>query len=458
MVTENFTSDFSARIRTLLGNESELFFSSLQAKPVTSIRLNPEKQTECQYTDPVPWCRYGYYLKDRPVFTLDPAFHSGAYLVQEASSMILEQFILQLNLANKPLTVLDLCASPGGKSTHLLSLLHPNSILISNEAIRSRVPALVENLVKWGFPNYIITNNDPADFNCCHEWFDIILCDAPCSGEGFYRKDPRSAMNWKTRSVEMCAARQKRIISDSWKALKPGGLFIYSTCTFNTIENEGVIQHLHDNFEIAGSAGLNPESTNGIKVIYINGTPIYRLMPHLIRGEGFTISALYKGGNQTEPSKSAIKKKINKSLKKLSETETKQLSWVELPDGYNLFQSDFKIYAMNDQLVNVLNQVNDSLHSVTAGVEVAEIKSGLIIPAHPVSQSQFLKKDAFPQIELGHSDALKYLRGETHFNFQIQYPDGFCLMLTEGLPLGFTRKSQTRYNNHYPSGWRIRMR
>ena len=270
---------FIIRTKELLGDEWTAFEQALNKESPVSIRINPKKANPDLLSDalplsePVPWAQDGYYLDSRPSFTLDPLFHAGCYYVQEASSMILEHFIK--NYFPNPAKVLDLCAAPGGKSTHISSLLTAESLLVSNEVIRSRASVLAENLIKWGNPNTIVTCNDPAEIGkSLPGYFDVIVADLPCSGEGMFRKDPAVIKEWSLNNVCLCAERQRRIIADVWPALKPGGILVYSTCTYNREENEENIEWICREFD----SELLEEPR--------------RMMPHRIKGEGFFIAAL----------------------------------------------------------------------------------------------------------------------------------------------------------------------
>ena len=237
---------FTERMQQLLGNESETFFQALVSESPTSIRLNPEKtvNTDLPFSEllsrQVPWCSNGYYLKERPSFTSDPLLHGGAYYVQEASSMFL-QVVLQQITEDTPLRVLDLCAAPGGKSTLLANNLPKDSLLVSNEVIKSRASILKENIIKWGYDHIVVTNSDPNRFTGMKGAFDMILVDAPCSGEGMFRKDEKAITEWSENNLRLCEERQKRILSDVWDALAPGGYLVYSTCTYNPGENEDIL-------------------------------------------------------------------------------------------------------------------------------------------------------------------------------------------------------------------------
>lgn len=247
-------SSFTDYTRALLGvEEYEKLAAALEGEQPVSIRLNEDKLPESSFSlfrsslEHVPWSAAGYYLDKRLTFTFDPLFHAGCYYVQEASSMFVEQ-ALRRYVGEGPVVMLDLCAAPGGKSTHARSVLPAGSLLVANEVIRNRSQVLAENLTKWGHSGVVVTNNDPADFSSLTDFFDVILTDVPCSGEGMFRKDPVAVSEWSGENVEICWQRQRRIVTDIWPCLKPGGILIYSTCTYNTKENEENIRWIRDEF------------------------------------------------------------------------------------------------------------------------------------------------------------------------------------------------------------------
>ena len=242
---------FAAQMQQQLGSDYEAFAAALATPPPVSIRLNPRKPAvDIVGLTPVPWCAEGFYLPSRPVFTLDPLFQAGAYYVQEASSMLLAEAIRQTVGKRKPyagqapLKALDLCAAPGGKSTLLASALPPHSVLVCNEVIRSRVPVLRENIDKWGYANVVVSHHDPDDFAPLAGFFDLVMIDAPCSGEGLFRKDPKAMNEWSPEHVMLCAARQGRILAASAPLVAEDGWLIYSTCTYNDAENRQAMQWL----------------------------------------------------------------------------------------------------------------------------------------------------------------------------------------------------------------------
>src|SRR6267154_2598850 len=288
------------RIQLQRPHDWKEFLSAHELLSPASIRINPLKSNS-RDAENIPWTGFGYYLEKRPSFTFDPLFHGGAYYVQEASSMFLEQALKQTVDLSQPLHVLDLCAAPGGKSTHLLSLLNDQSLLVANETIRSRATILAENIQKWGSNNVVVTNNDPEDFQNMEGLFDVIVVDAPCSGEGLFRKDPRASHEWSEENVALCALRQQRILNQVWPSLKRNGVLIYSTCTYNEKENEENLNWLVNEKKVE-SIKLKVESSWGIEEVKKNNAFGYRFYPHQTKGEGLFISVARKTEEQHETS------------------------------------------------------------------------------------------------------------------------------------------------------------
>jgi len=278
---------FIKEMQQLLGKEGLAQYQlALQQPAPTSIRYNPFKQHEpAKALEAVTWSDHAYYLPERPSFTLDPLFHAGVYYVQEASSMFVGQAVEQLFPEQQPLRVLDLCAAPGGKSTHLLSVLPPGSLLVANEVIRSRYQVLSQNLSKWGLANIIATNHDSSDFSKLEGFFDLILVDAPCSGEGLFRKDKRAIQEWSPEAVSLCAGRQKRILGNIVPALAPGGILLYSTCTYNRQENDENAEWLNNTFQLLPEP---IETQPDWKVE--QRSQAYQFYPHRNKGEGFYLA------------------------------------------------------------------------------------------------------------------------------------------------------------------------
>jgi 16S rRNA C967 or C1407 C5-methylase (RsmB/RsmF family) len=301
-----------AETRHIMGDERfNRYLGAFDEDAPTSIRVNPrimgdgclvmgdgEKQ--------VPWCPEGYYLQDRPQFTFDPLLHAGCYYVQEASSMFVTHILRSINQHLSPATyhlALDLCAAPGGKSTALRQVLPDDCVLISNEPMGNRAQILLENVTKWNGPNHIVTNNYPRDFRRAKLKFDLILCDVPCSGEGMFRKDPATISEWSPQHVEQCWQLQREIVTDAWECLNPGGIMIYSTCTFNTKENEENIRWILDTYD-AEVLKIDTKPEWNITGSLLEGfnAPVYRFIPGITRGEGMFMCVIRKGSLSPNPS------------------------------------------------------------------------------------------------------------------------------------------------------------
>ncbi|MCX8491589.1 MAG: rRNA methyltransferase [Cyclobacteriaceae bacterium] len=443
-----FPEAFKKRMQVTLGNGWSAFEAIHQQPSFTSIRLNPAKQKAYDLPK-VAWTDFGYLLSERPSFTLDPTFHAGTYYVQESSSMFLEQALKQMVDLTQPLRVLDLCAAPGGKSTHLLSLLNRESLLISNEVIRSRASILSENIQKWGNANVVVTNNDPKDFQRLNGFFDVIVVDAPCSGEGLFRKDPKAMEEWSEDNVALCAQRQQRILADVWPALKQDGILIYCTCTYNKKENEENIGWLRNEKKVE-SLKLEIKSEWGVEEIVENGIYGYRFFPHKIKGEGFFISVLRKK-DETEEVSLRTKTQLPLLPKKIAERVN---DW--LLHTHQLIVLDDLMVALPEQFFSEINWLANNLHIVTKGTAVATLKHEKLIPEHAMALSLELNRNQFTQIELSLDQALTYLRKETPLIGEGQ--KGFALVTYQSHPLGWVNLLGNRINNLYPANWRVRMK
>ena len=305
MLMAQLPAEFTEYTRQLMGEERfERYLLSFEKPAPVSIRMNPKKMEDGKWkiddAEPVAWCRNAFYLKERPNFTFDPLLHAGCYYVQEASSMFLDEVLRQLPVSQK-LTALDLCAAPGGKSTLLRAALPADCVLFSNEPIRNRASILLENVEKWGYDNHIVTNAYPKDYRKAKMRFDLILCDVPCSGEGMFRKDEATIREWSPQQVEKCWQLQREIVSDAWACLNDGGIMIYSTCTFNTKENEENIRWMLQEFDCeVVPIETKPEWNITGSLLEGFTEPVYRFIPGISRGEGLFMCALRKGGKKEE--------------------------------------------------------------------------------------------------------------------------------------------------------------
>ena len=401
--------DFIRHTREIMGDELfNRFLDALDKEPPVSIRLNPLKLTGIEGGEQVPWCQYGFYLESRPQFTLDPRLHQGAYYVQEASSMFVHHVLSQW--VTSAVTMLDLCAAPGGKTTCAIAALPKGSMIYANEPIHKRAQVLSENIQKWLSDTnekdlatrVVTTNSYPKDYSKSNITFDVILCDVPCSGEGMFRKDPNAIKEWSTAKVRQCQQLQQSIVEDAWRCLRPGGLLIYSTCTLNTIENEQNIQWILDNF----NCEVLPVSTS--PEWHITGSllkgfdqPVYRFIPGTSRGEGLFMAAMRKG--QEEESKM-----IDKRSKKSNLLPPAPCS---LPPALTILEPTF------------LN----GLHEASTA----------------------------PRAELTYDQAISYLRREA-ITLPPDTPRGIVMLTYEGNALGLAKNIGNRANNLYPKEWRIR--
>lgn len=446
---------FVERTRNFLKEEYQAFEKALREDPPISIRLNASK-TNILLSDmePVPWCKGGYYLQERPAFTFDPRFHAGAYYVQEASSMFLDQVIRQY--VTQPVRYLDLCAAPGGKTTLALSTLPEGSLVVCNEIIRSRANILAENIIKWGNPYCIVTNNDSMAFKSLKHYFDVILTDAPCSGEGMFRKDQEAIREWSVSNIELCSQRQQEILNNIWDALRPGGLLIYSTCTYNTDENETIADYLQNKLgAIPLPVQINPEWN--IHAEITGSIPCYRFMPHVTKGEGLFMTVFRKPTSEEftdrEEFYSRIRTKKNKIEKKRPLPENLK-SWIQNNENFSFSQNENSIYAVPKEYAEDLALFSLQMNVIHSGIPLAHLKGKDYIPDHALALSTFLNREIFPEEELTLETALSYLRRES---LQLQNSErGYYLVTFKGMPLGWVKNLGNRANNLYPQEWRIR--
>lgn len=440
---------FLDRIRAQFPSDSERFIQSINQEPAISLRIHPRKFSLPVTSERVPWSDTGLFLNERPSFTLDPIFHSGAYYVQEASSMFVEQAFRQIE-HSKSRIVLDLCAAPGGKSTHLLSLLNADDILVSNEVIRSRVSVLDENIRKWGHQNVVICSNDPADFSNLEGLFDIVLVDAPCSGEGLFRRDASAIQQWSVDNTNLCATRQRRILTDVWPSLKNGGYLIYSTCTFNPEENEENLKALAESNSVE-SIRIPVQEDWGVEEIEHNGLVGYRFLPHKVKGEGFFLTLIRKKeGRDSFPISKRIKSRLEKMPRQFAEVR----NWLNSTDTDFFAKSEFLI-AFPESKIQVLNALSDQLRVISFGLPVAQFKKNDLLPEHTFALSIDRNRNIFETIELDLRDALLFQKKE-----EIRISStakGWLLVQYQGVPLGFVKNLGNRVNNYFPKEWRIRM-
>ena len=460
-------------------NQVNFIAAHQQPLPITSIRLNTNKivldnncfkingnsinlnciqqiqnknnnQLNEATTSPVPWCTNGIYLSERPSFTIDPLLHAGAYYVQEASSMFLWQALLQCIDIEKPLTVLDACAAPGGKSTLIQSVLHQQSVLVSNEVIKTRVPILVENITKCGAENVIVTNNDPKDFKKLPNFFDVIVIDAPCSGSGLFKKDANAIHEWSEQNVQLCSQRQQRIIADLLPALKKDGILIYSTCSYSVAENEDIADWImaQNNVE---SVQLNIDADWGIveSISTQHHAYGYRFYPDKVKGEGFFIAAFKIISTTNETAAVSIKNKFEQATK--NELMVIQ-NHIQNSSQYVFIKQHEEIIAIPNALINSLSIIQANLYIKKAGITIGQIIRTDLLPHHQLAISTLPLKN-IEYIEVDVPTALQYLRKQP-IVIDTDYK-GWALITHQYLPLGWIKVLPNRVNNYYPKEWRI---
>ena len=426
---------------------------------MTSVRINPHKlplleeeasstrrSTRLPIAERVPWSSLGYYLSHRPSFTFDPLFHAGCYYVQDASSMFLEQAITQTVDTTKPLKVLDLCAAPGGKSTHIQSLLSGDCLLVSNEVIKSRAGILKQNIIKWGCENVVVTNNDPQHMAKLSGFFDVMVVDAPCSGSGLFRKDAAAIEEWSEDAVQLCSGRQKRILSDALPALKQDGVLIYSTCSYSPEEDEDIADWLVRDEDMEPVKLSVPPEWNIVESLSSMGAIGYRFYPDKVKGEGFYISCFVKKKETT-----AKKIKPPKSEKATAKEYSIVDAWIN-KKNLELLKHNNTVFALEASIVSDFAIVKQALNVQYAGTLIGEVIREKLIPDHALAVSTLLA-DTVNRIDVPYDEAIKYLqKGEGTWN---AVATGWQVVTYKDKPLGWINALPNRINNYYPKEFRI---
>ncbi len=426
-----------------IGRErAEVAVDAFHEPASVSVRVNPfkigkpidfAKSNFGQDVQNVPWSPFGFMLEQRPVFTLDPLFHCGCYYVQDSSAMavggIFRELLPRCGDCFRPVRVLDLCAAPGGKSTDLAASLRfafgDNFLLVSNEVIRSRASVLADNMALWGDPNVIVTSVDPKAFAKLEGFFDIIVADVPCSGEGMFRKDARAVQDWSESTVNLCSTRQKRILADVWPALRRGGTLVYSTCTFEDAENDAMIEWAAEELggvvsehDYSSFPGVIPTRTGGL------------LVPGFVKGEGQFVSSLVKSIGAEDyrlsgkPPVGPVEKRKGNLLIHIPQAIVREVSALE------------------------------QLRPIQTGVAKGELKGRDMVPSADWALSLVCPEDQYPVVDLDRETALKFLHRDCIFLKDA--PQGFVMVRFEGHPLGFVKNLGVRCNNLHPQGRKIK--
>ncbi len=442
---------FVERLYAELPTEAEALLEKIsEAKPPVSIRLNTAKagQLNLPLGKKVPWTDTAYYLTERPVFTLDPAFHAGAYYVQEASSMFLEQVVKQLPQIN---SILDLCAAPGGKSTLLLGCLPDDGVLLANEILPNRAAVLAENLTKWGDSRVLVTNNKPADFMKTALQFDLVVCDAPCSGEGLFRRDPEAMKEWSAGSPAKCALRQQEIVATAMQLVKPGGFFIYSTCTYAVAENEAIVHELLEagslpgNVDVDAAWGFIDSADLGLTRLR---NCMYRAMPHRVNGEGFFLAVLHKPVEE-------------EGCAKIIKMPTFRITDSNVPFFDAGILSKFMIvrikdnqFAWTEAVKGIFERSGGKLHYLKTGIKLGKWQGSVFVPDHEAAILDETITDV-SIVSLAKEEALWYLSRLPFFIRQATI--GWQIVSFDGHKLGWIQQLADESRNCYPQAWRIRM-
>lgn len=451
---------FRRYLEEAIGSKNALVaFSAFDEPASVAVRANPFKKGMVPQGSEVAWCRHGRMLEERPSFTLDPHFHGGAYYVQDSSSMFVGHVFRRLMAereypTDRPVRVLDLCAAPGGKTTDLAASLREmfgdGFLLVSNEVMKQRAGILADNVALWGDPNVVVTSDDPRAFASLTGFFDVIVADVPCSGEGMFRKDEEAQNQWSEDNVALCEARQRRIVADVWPSLARGGLFIYSTCTFNVHENDGNVEWISREL---GADYLTRNDTAGGFEGVIKTRLGYSLVPGFVKGEGQYCGALAKTSEaeyiesrprQSRPGKGGKETPVPKGAERLLDRKVvfrmkgDTLTAVPLP------------------LASAVSTLQQHLHVIAAGCAVGTVKGSILVPDADLALSLMLDSEAFPSVEVDRQTALSYLHRDA-IVLPAQAQKGYVLIRHEGLPLGFVKNLGNRCNSLHPQSRRIRM-
>lgn len=455
MTEINLPEAFVSRLRGEGSLDADALVTALGGEPVVGVRLNPAKPavTPAWLDDAerVPWSCNGFYPARRPEFTLEPTFHGGGMYVQDPSSMVHERIVAHLTADGNPVRLLDVCAAPGGKTTAAIASLPPGSMAVANEVMPDRARVLAENVVKWGYPGSIVTSAPAAALGKLGPLFDIMIVDAPCSGEGMMRKDAKAVEQWSPGLVGSCARLQREILTDALTALRPGGYLIYSTCTFSRAENEEMVEWLADSY---GMESIDPGlDACGVPRGWSDRVVTWRFMPHLTRGEGLFVAVLRlpEGVAQGGKRKAKKEKRASKAL-----NINKLPAWVSDIDSYTPFDVEGTVHLIPSSHSDIFAALRaGGIRMLAAGVAMGEWCRDTLVPAHALVMSTALADGAFPDVALSREEALSYLRRDA-VALPPDTPRGFVTVNCDGCRLGLMKNIGNRANNLYPTAWRIR--
>ena len=450
---------FVARMERELGHEeAAALCEALATEPTTSVRLNPQKMGESKWADAevVPWSENGYRLPVRPSFTLDPDFHAGTYYVQEASSQF-AGYIMASAMGGaeecKGKYILDMCAAPGGKSTHYATLVGEEGLVVANEINRGRAAVLADNARKWGLGNMVVTCNDSSRLSQMEEWFDAVAVDAPCSGEGMFRKLDEAQEQWSEANVAMCAERQWEILQNAYEALRPGGVLLYSTCTFNRDEDEHILERALEHYadELEEVEPIEIDDKWGVVVGRVGVFQTYRFFPHKVKGEGMFMAVARKSGDAARRRNIKSRRQIIAPVDKRTAEELQR--WVKDPAAMRFFAAGEMLYGCSKEHYADIEALSGVASVIYSGVALGQVFKGKLKPDGALALYVGLNRDAVTVSEVDTERALEFLRKQ---DMSVEgFVEGINLVVHNGQALGFVKRIGGRINNMYPNQLRI---
>lgn len=433
--------------------EAERLFASLDGESPTAVRHNPYKCADVKPAgEEIAWSRYGRYLDERPQFTLDTDFAGGAYYVQEPGSQFVDHILREQHVEQG--RILDMCAAPGGKTTIYSTAVGEDGLVVANEYVRNRAVILADNVRKWGLGNVVVTNNDPSHLAAFRGWFDVVAVDAPCSGEGMFRKDDGARAEWSAEGVRMCATRQMSILDEAWQTLRAGGVLIYSTCTFNRTENEGVVAQMMERYgdEIVEAEPIHTSEEWGVECGRVGAFQTFRFYPHRVQSEGFFVAVARKATDSgcarvtPRPRKRIMTDAVKADVAELAR-------WVKAPKQMHFAMVGDTLYGYAAERYDEVRALAESLTVIYSGVAMGQIFKGRLKPDWALSQYVGLRREAVACVEVSKEEALDYLRKRDIS--ATQFDEGLNLVVHNGVALGFVKRIGARCNNMYPLSLRI---
>lgn len=449
---------FISLMREQLGeSQATELCDALGREPSTSVRLNPWKSAALKWEGkPIAWSEYGFSLAERPQFTLDTDFHAGLYYVQEASSQFagyIVESVMGGKEACRGMCALDVCAAPGGKSTHYASLVGLEGVVVANEINHARADVLADNARKWGLGNIVVTCNDSSRLSALEGMFDLVAVDAPCSGEGMFRKSEDASEQWSEANVALCAERQWEILQNVFQTLAPGGVLIYSTCTFNRREDEEVVERLCENFgdELVAAPEVFIDESWGVVKAQVGVFQTFRFFPHKVNGEGMFMAVACKGGERRQSKLPKAKRRVISAVDRRDEAELRR--WLKDGEDKSFFVAGKMLYACGREHYPLIDYLSGVLSVIYSGVAMGQIFKGVLKPDGALAFYTDLNREALPCVEVTEDVALQFLR---RADVPAEgFTEGLNLVVCRGQALGFVKRIGARVNNLYPQSLRI---